>query len=139
MHDPPLPPLRCVGVWFGLGFSRNCLGFYLESDRGGAFFGLLPSWGGRFRFRCVTPLCVFSLWWVALGWGVGFDVFLGGQGVYGCWSPVVQRTGIEGFGPSDASSNLARATMFTWPPLFCGLFWVVAGAARAPFPTHLRR
>jgi hypothetical protein len=29
--------------------------------------------------------------------------------------------------------------MFTWPPLFCGLFWVVVGAARAPFLTHLRR
>jgi hypothetical protein len=24
-------------------------------------------------------------------------------------------------------------------PLFCGLFWVVVGAARAPFLTHLRR
>jgi len=68
---PPLPPLRCVGVWFGLGFSRNCLGFFLESDRGGAFFGLLSLWGGCFRFRCVTPLYVFSLLWLVLGWGCG--------------------------------------------------------------------
>ena len=37
----------------------------------------------------MSPLYVFSLWWLALGWGVGFDVFLGGRGVYGCWSPVV--------------------------------------------------
>ena len=48
MYDPP--PLRCVGVWIGLGFSRNCLGFFLESDRGGAFSGLLSFWGGCFRF-----------------------------------------------------------------------------------------
>ena len=56
----PLPPLRCVGVWVGLGFSRNCLCFFVESDRGGAVFGLLSLWGVCFRFRCVTPpLCFF--------------------------------------------------------------------------------
>jgi len=109
LHDPPPPPYALCVDWSW--FFSELPGFFMESDRGGAVFGLLSLWGGCFRFRCVSPLYVFSLWWLVLGWGVEFGVFLGGRVVYGCWSPVVWRRGMEGFGPSDASSNLARAIM----------------------------
>jgi hypothetical protein len=43
-----------------LGFSRNGLGFVLESDRDGAFFGFLSSDGVVFTCGCVTPLPFFG-------------------------------------------------------------------------------
>ena len=50
-------------LWvFGLCFSWNCLCFYLESDRGGGFLGLLSANGLLFGFGCVTPPTFF--------WGV---------------------------------------------------------------------
>ena len=55
MYDPPLPPLSCVGVWIGLGFSRNCLGFFSESDQGGAIFRFFLWIGACFLGGCVTP------------------------------------------------------------------------------------
>jgi len=65
------PPSPLYVVWSGFGFSRNCLGFFLESDRDGAFFGLLPSWGDCFTFRCVTPP-MFFLMVGGFGLGCGF-------------------------------------------------------------------
>ena len=61
----PPPPL-CVGC-FGLGFSRNCLGFVLESDREGGFSGFLSMDGVVFTGGCMTPppflfMSVVCLW-----------------------------------------------------------------------------
>ena len=75
----PPPPFRGVGVWIGLGFSRNCLGFLLESDRGGGIFGFRLLNGLIFTYGCVTPpspfwRCVFRS--PFCGWGRGF-VYLG--------------------------------------------------------------
>ena len=33
----------------------------------------------------------------------------------------------RGFEPLDGSSNLNREILFTWPSLFCGLFWLGVG------------
>jgi len=55
MH-PPLP--LCVGC-FGLGFSRNCLGFVLESDREGGFSGFLSMDGVVFTGGRMTPPSFF--------------------------------------------------------------------------------
>ena len=68
-----LPPPYFCGTreWIDLGFSWNCRCFFLESDRDGAFFGLLSLWGGCFRFRCVTPSMFFPCGgWLWVGCGV---------------------------------------------------------------------
>ena len=55
---PPPPPctvVYCRGLGIALGFSRNGLGFVLESDRDGAFFGFLSSDGAVFTCGCMTP------------------------------------------------------------------------------------
>jgi len=54
MRDPPSPLYGWVEC-FALGFSRNGLGFVLESDRDGAFFGFLSLGGAVFTCGCVTP------------------------------------------------------------------------------------
>ena len=73
MHDPPYPLYRYVlwGVRSCLGFSRNGLGFYLESDRIGGVFGFLLSIGVVFTGGCMTPPSPF------FGGVLGF-LFVGG-------------------------------------------------------------
>ncbi len=69
---PPSPytVVYCRGLGIALGISRNGLGFYLESDRDGAFFGFLSSDGVVFTCGCMTPPPFF-------GGVLGF-LFLGG-------------------------------------------------------------
>ena len=61
MYDPPPPYMvvYCRGLEIALGISRNGLGFYLESDRDGAFFGFLSSDGAVFTGGCMTPPSFF--------------------------------------------------------------------------------
>ena len=51
--NPPFP-LYLLGC-FGLGFSRNCLGFVLESVAGGGIFMFLFVDGVVFTGGCMTP------------------------------------------------------------------------------------
>ena len=55
-YDPPLPPYTVLGCEC---FSWNCLGFYLELDRGGGFFRFLLRVGGFFTGRCMPPPTLF--------------------------------------------------------------------------------
>ncbi len=60
---PPLPP--SCWVWcFGLDFSRNCLGFVLESVEGGGVFGFLSVDGLVFTYGQGTPPSLF--WYMSL-------------------------------------------------------------------------
>ena len=67
---PPSPLYGWVEC-FALGFSRNGLGFVLESDRDGVFFGFLSSDGVVFTCGCMTPPSPF------FGGVLGF-LFVGG-------------------------------------------------------------
>ena len=75
----PSPPFRGVGMswpWFFSELPR----FFLGIGSGWSVFQVASVVGWLFRVPMRDPPHVFSLWWVALGWAVGFYVSIEGRG-----------------------------------------------------------